>query len=456
MNHQNKMGTMPISKLIWNISLPIIASMLVQALYNIVDSIFVSHISESALAAVSLAFPAQQLIIAVAAGTGVGISSLLGRALGAGNQRRANEVARHGIFLAIASAVVFCILALCFSRIFFSFQTDVAEIVEQGNLYLRIVCCGSAGIFLEITFERLLQSTGRSILSMYTQGVGTILNIILDPVFIFVLDMGVTGAAVATIIGQTCSAVLAIYLCRTKNKEIQICFRGFRPNWRLIGNIYIIGIPSIIMMAISSVMVFVMNKILIALHSAKETAATMFGVYFKLNSFVFMPIFGLNTGIISIISYNYGARKRKRMLETIHRSTLYAVIVMTIGTIIFEAFPHVLLGMFQANDTMLQVGVPALRIIGLSFPIAGMSILLSGAFQAVGKSVYSMIASIVRQLLLLLPAALVLALIGRSVGNDDLVWWSFPISETISFFITLLFYRRMRRTIIDTLPEEKN
>ncbi len=455
MTNQNKLGTMPISKLIWNMSLPIIASMLVQALYNIVDSIFVSRISESALTAVSLTFPAQQLIIAVAAGTGVGISALIGRALGAGNQRRANEVARNGIFLAVASAVVFCILTLCFSHVFFTAQTTVPEIVEQGNLYLLIVCCGSVGIFLEITFERLLQATGRSILSMYTQGVGTIINIILDPICIFVLDLGVVGAAVATITGQLCSAALAIYLCRTKNKEIHISFRGFRPNWQLIGNIYVIGIPSIIMMAISSVMVFVMNKILIALHSAKETAATMFGVYFKLNSFIFMPIFGLNTGIISIISYNYGAGKRKRMLETIHRSTLYAVIVMAVGTIIFETIPAVLLGMFKANDIMLQVGIPALRIIGLSFPFAGMGILLSGAFQAVGKSIYSMLTSIVRQLLVLLPAALVLALIGRSVGNADLVWWSFPISETASLVMTLLFYRRMRRTIIDTMPEDE-
>ena len=454
MTNQNKLGTMPISKLIWNMSLPIIASMLVQALYNIVDSVFVSRISETALAAVSLTFPAQQLIIAVAAGTGVGISALLGRALGAGNQHRANDVARNGIFLAVASAVAFCILALCFSHVFFSAQTTVPEIVEQGNIYLLIVCCGSVGIFLEITFERLLQATGRSILSMYTQGVGTIINIILDPVFIFVLDMGVVGAALATIIGQICSAVLAITLCHTKNKELQISFRGFRPNWQLIKNIYMIGIPSIIMMAISSVMVFVMNKILIALHSAKETAATMFGVYFKLNSFVFMPIFGLNTGIISIISYNYGAGKRKRMLETIHRSTLYAVIVMTVGTIIFEAFPHVLLGMFEASDTMLEVGIPALRIIGLSFPMAGMCILLGGAFQAVGKSVYSMLTSIVRQLLVLLPAALVLALIGRSIGNDNLVWWSFPIAEVVSLVMTLLLYRRLRRTIIDNVPEE--
>ncbi len=454
MNSDNKLGTMPISKLIWNMSLPIIASMLVQALYNIVDSIFVSHISESALTAVSLTFPAQQLIIAVAAGTGVGISALLGRSLGAGNHRRANEVANNGVFLAIASAVVFCLLALCFSRVFFTAQTVVPEIVEQGNLYLLIVCCGSVGIFLEITFERLLQATGRSILSMYTQGVGTIINIILDPVFIFVLDMGVVGAAVATIIGQMCSAALAIFLCRTKNKELHISLRGFRPNWSLIGNIYRIGIPSIIMMAISSVMVFVMNKILIALHSAKETAATMFGVYFKLNSFVFMPIFGLNTGIISIISYNYGAGKRKRMLETIHRSTLYAVIVMTVGTVIFETIPAVLLGMFEATDTMLQVGVPALRIIGLSFPMAGVCILLSGAFQAVGKSVYSMLASIVRQLLVLLPAALVLALLGRSLGNDDLVWWSFPIAEIASLVMTLLFYHRLRRKIIDNVPEE--
>ena len=454
MNQENKLGTMPISRLIWNVSLPIIASMLVQALYNIIDSIFVSYISESALAAVGLTFPTQQLIIAVAAGTATGISALMGRALGAGNQKRANEVATNGIFLALMSGLVFCLVGIFGSHAFFAAQTNVADIVDQGTLYMTIVCIGSVGICCEITYERLLQSTGRSILSMCTQGFGTIINLVLDPIFIFVLDMGVAGAALATITGQIGSALLAVYLNNTKNKEIHISFRRFRPNGKLIRSIYAIGIPSIIMISIASVMVFFMNKILISFHSAKETAATMFGVYFKVNSFIFMPIFGLNTGIISIIAYNYGAREKQRMEETIHRSVLYAVLIMIVGTIIFETVPHVLLQMFNATPTMLAVGIPALRIIGLSFPMAGAGILLSGAFQAVGKSVYSMIVSIIRQLVVLLPVALVLALIGRANGMDDLVWWSFPISEAVSFITSGCFYFRLHRKIISQIDSE--
>lgn len=455
MDQENKLGTMPVSKLIWNVSLPIIASMLVQALYNIIDSIFVSHISENALAAVGLTFPTQQLIISVAAGTAVGISALMGRSLGAGNIKRANQVANNGVFLALMSGLVFCLLGLTFSHTFFAAQTTVSEIVDLGTTYMTIVCVGSVGICVEITFERLLQSTGRSILSMYTQGFGAIVNLILDPIFIFALDLGVAGAALATITGQIGSALLAVYLNHTKNKEIHLSLRGFRPNGQLIRSIYAIGVPSIIMMAIASVMVFFMNKILIAFHPARETAATMFGVYFKLNSFVFMPIFGLNTGVISIIAYNYGARKRKRMEETIHRSVTYAVLIMCLGMIIFELAPHVLLHLFNSTDTMLTVGIPALRIIGLSFPMAGMGILLSGAFQAVGKSVYSMITSIIRQLVVLLPAALVLVLIGREVNNATLVWWSFPIAEVASLLTTLCFYFRLHRTIISKMELEE-
>ncbi len=456
MDKENKLGTMPVSKLIWNVSLPIIASMLVQALYNIIDSIFVSHISENALAAVGLTFPMQQLIISVAAGTAVGISALMGRSLGAGNTKRANQVADNGIFLALMSGLVFCLLGLLFSHTFFAAQTKVTEIVDLGTTYMTIICIGSVGICVEITFERLLQSTGRSILSMYTQGFGTIINLVLDPIFIFTLDMGVAGAALATITGQIGSALLALYLNHAKNKEIHLSFRHFRPNGQLIRSIYAIGVPSIIMMAIASVMVFFMNKILIVFHSAKETAATMFGVYFKLNSFIFMPIFGLNTGVISIIAYNYGARKRERMEETIRRSVTYAVIIMCVGTAIFEFAPAMLLHMFNATDTMLAVGIPALRIIGLGFPLAGIGILLSGAFQAVGKSVYSMITSIIRQLVVLLPAALVLALIGRSVGNDDLVWWCFPISEIASLLTTLFFYFRLHRIILSKMELEES
>ena len=450
---ENKLGVMPINKLVWNMSLPIIVSMLVQALYNIVDSIFVAMISEQALTAVSLAFPAQQLIISLASGTAVGVNALLGHALGAGNRKRANDVACNGLFLAIASSLLCFVLVALFSNIFFSSQTQVQEIIDMGNDYLRIVGCLSFGIFIQITFERLLQATGRSVLSMLVQGTGAVINIILDPVFIFIFDMGVAGAAWATVIGQICGAILAIFLNHTKNHDVQLNFRGFRPNGHIIGGIYAIGLPSVIMMAIGSVMTFLMNKILIAYHVGKETAATVFGVYFKINSFIFMPVFGLNNGSVSILAYNFGARKRARMMETIKRVCLYALIIMVAGTIIFLTVPHLLLQMFNANDTMIAVGVPALRIISLSFPIAAICIAMGGAFQATGRSVYSMVVSFVRQLIFLIPAAFVLALIGQNTGNSDLVWWSYPIAEIVSLAVTLLFYFRLNRTILSKLPD---
>lgn len=451
--NENKLGVMPINKLIWNMSLPIIASMLVQALYNIVDSIFVAQISEQALTAVSLAFPAQQLIISLASGTAVGVNALLGHALGAGNRKRANDVACNGLFLAVSSSIVCLVLVALFSNTFFSAQTKVQEIIDMGNDYLRIVGCLSMGIFIQITFERILQGTGRSILSMITQGVGAIVNIILDPVFIFVLDLGVAGAAWATVIGQVCGAALAVFLNHHYNKDIHLDFRGFLPNGHIIGGIYAIGIPSVIMMAIGSVMTFLMNKILITYHEAKETAATAFGIYFKLNSFIFMPIFGLNNGSVSILAYNFGARKRQRMTECIKRVCLYALCIMTLGTIIFQAIPHTLLRLFDATETMLAVGTPALRIISLSFPIAAFCIALGGAFQATGKSVYSMIVSFIRQLIFLIPAAFVLALLGQRIGNSNLVWWSYPIAEVVALIITTAYYLRLNRRLLSKLPD---
>ena len=449
---ENKLGVMPINKLIWNMSLPIIASMLVQALYNIVDSIFVSMISEQALTAVSLAFPAQQLIISLASGTAVGVNALLGHALGAGNRKRANDVACNGLFLAVASSLACLVLVALFSNTFFSSQTQVQEIIDMGNDYLRIVGCLSFGIFVQITFERLLQGTGRSVLSMLTQGTGAIINIILDPIFIFVFDLGVAGAAWATVIGQICGAILAIFLNHTKNPDIHLNFRGFRPNGHIIGGIYAIGIPSVIMMAIGSVMTFLMNKILITYHEAKETAATAFGIYFKLNSFIFMPVFGLNNGSVSILAYNYGARKRQRITDCIKRVSLYALCIMTAGTLLFQTIPQILLRLFNATDTLISVGVPALRIISLSFPIAAICIALGGAFQATGKSIYSMLVSFVRQLIFLIPAAFVLALIGRNTGNSNLVWWSYPIAEVVSLAISLFFYLRLHRNLLSKLP----
>ena len=453
MQSQNKLGTMPISKLIWNMSLPIIASMLVQALYNIVDSVFVSRVSEQALTAVSLAFPAQNLMIGLATGTAVGVNALMGRALGAGMRERADQVANNGVFLAVVGFVISAVLGLTCSDLFFRSQTQVESIIRMGNDYLRIVTVGSLGMFCQIMYERLLQGTGRSLLSMYTQGLGAIINIALDPVFIFVLDMGVAGAAVATIIGQLCGCALAIWFNHRKNTDITLSLRGFRPDWRLIGEIYAIGLPSVIMVAIGSVMTFLMNKILIVYHSAHETAATAFGVYFKLNSFIFMPIFGMNNGVIPIVAFNYGAQNRRRMVETIKRGTLYASCIMVFGTVLFQLIPGPLLKIFDATDTMLTVGIPALRIISLSFCTAGACIALGSSFQALGKSIYSMITSIVRQLVFLVPIAYVLARYGASVGNDDLVWWCYPIAEVFSLTLTLLFFRHVYRTMIARIPE---
>ncbi len=450
---ENKLGVMPISKLIWNMSLPIIVSMLVSALYNIVDSVFVSRVSEQALTAVSLAFPAQNLMIGLATGTAVGVNALMGRALGAGDRKRADRVANNGVFLAVVGFAISAILGLTCSDLFFRSQTDIESIVQMGNDYLRIVTVGSLAMFCQIMYERLLQGTGRSILSMYTQGLGAIVNIVLDPVFIFALDMGVAGAAIATVIGQVCGCGLAIWFNHKKNTDITLSLRGFRPDIRLIGEIYAIGLPSVIMVAIGSVMTFLMNKILITYHEAHETAATAFGVYFKLNSFIFMPVFGLNNGVVPIVAYNYGAQNRRRMVETIKRGALYASCIMILGTILFWSIPGTLLKIFDASDTLLSVGVPALRIISLSFCMAGACIALGSSFQALGKSLYSMITSIVRQLVFLIPIAYVLARYGASVGNSNLVWWSYPAAEVASLLLTLFFFRHVYKTVIAPIPE---
>jgi len=450
---ENKLGVMPIKKLIWNMSLPIMASMLVQALYNIVDSMFVSWVSQDALTAVSLAFSAQQLMIGLATGTAVGVNSLMGRALGAGNQERADKVAINGVFLALVGAIVIAVLGLSFSNALFSFQTDNQDIIRYGNEYLEVICGLSFALFGQVMFERLLQGTGRSIYSMYTQGLGAIINLILDPVFIFVLDMGVRGAAIATIIGQFCAMCLAFYFNRTKNTDIHLHFKGFRPNWKVIGGIYAIGLPSAVMMVVASFMTFAMNKILIVYHVAHETAATAFGVYFKLNSFIFMPVFGMNNGIVPIVAYNYGAQNRARMTEAIKRSVLYACTMMFVGMAIFHTIPQVLLRIFKAGDELMAVGIPCLRIISISFSIAGACIALITSFQALGKSLNSLLISFVRQLIVLVPSAFLLARYGAAVGNNDLVWWSFPIAEVVALAITLLLFRRLYRSIIAPLPE---
>ena len=453
LQQENKMGVMPVGRLILNMSLPMILSMLVQALYNIVDSVYVSRVSEAALTAVSLSFPAQNLMIGLATGTGVGVNALLSRALGAKDSDRANRVAENGVFLALVGYAVFLIFGLFASRAFIAAQTSQPEIIQYGEDYLSVVCCLSFGLFGQVMFERLMQATGRTIYTMYTQGVGAIINIILDPIFIFNFGMGVKGAAIATVIGQIVAFILAAVINHHKNHDVKLKLREFRPSGEIIGHIYSIGFPSVIMMAIGSVMTFLMNKILILYTTGKETSATVFGVYFKLNSFVFMPVFGLNNGVIPIIGYNYGARNRLRMLQTVKYALLFAFGFMLVGTVIFLAFPNVLLNLFDATEMMLVIGVPALRIIASTFIVAGVCIALGSVFQALGYGIYSMLVSLARQLLVLLPAAWILARLGQSVGNDNLVWLSFPIAELVSLAVTLLLFGRLYRKVIRELPD---
>ncbi|MBQ9950731.1 MAG: MATE family efflux transporter [Clostridia bacterium] len=450
---ENKMGVMPIGRLILNMSLPMMISMLVQAMYNIVDSIYVSRVSEAALTAVSLAFPAQNLMIGLGTGTAVGVNALLSRALGAGDRERANKVAENGVFLALVAYVLFALFGLFGSRIFMSAQTANEEIIQGGADYLSIVCCLSFGVYGQIMFERLMQSTGRTIYTMFTQGIGAIINIILDPIFIFTFGMGVRGAAVATVVGQIIAFGIAVVLNHLKNPDVRLSLRKFRPDVRLIGQIYAIGIPSVIMVGIGSIMTFLMNIILITYTAGKETSATVFGVYFKLNSFAFMPVFGLNNGVIPIIAYNYGAKNRHRMTKAVKVALCYALGFMLLGTVLFMAAPHILLGMFDANEAMLSIGVPALRIIATTFPVAAVCIVLGSVFQALGFGTYSMLTSMARQLLVLVPSAWLLARLGQSVGNDSLVWWSYPIAEVASAAVTAILFIRLYKNIISKVPE---
>lgn len=451
---ENKMGTMPVGKLLFNMSLPMMVSMLVQALYNIVDSIFVAKLSENALTAVSLAFPLQTLLIAVATGTGVGMNALLSKSLGEHDFKKANKIADNGIFLYVLSYIVFLILGFTVVKPFYASQIGSAdvEIMELGIDYLSTVMILSFGLFGQIFFERLLTSTGRTIFSMTSQLCGAITNIILDPILIFGLlgapKMGVTGAALATVIGQCVAGIIACVCNHKFNHEVSLNIKGFRPDWTLIGHIYAIGIPSIIMQSIGSVMTYCMNRILIEFSS---TATAVFGVYFKLQSFFFMPVFGLNNGITPIIAYNYGAKQRKRMLKTIKLSLIVAFCLTFIGFLSFEAIPQVLLDMFNASEDMLTIGVPALRIIGIHYLIAWFCIVIGTVFQALGKAVFSMIVSIMRQLVVLIPAAYILA----KLDGLHAVWWSFPIAEVISLLVTLFFFIKIYREIISKFPEGK-
>jgi putative MATE family efflux protein len=449
---ENKMGTMSIGKLVFNMSLPMMVSMLVQALYNIVDSIFVAKLSENALTAVSLAFPLQTLLIAVGTGTGVGMNALLSKSLGEKNFKKANKTATNAAFIYAFSYIVFLILGFTIVKPFYRSQVGSAdaEIMTMGVDYLSTVMIFSFGIFTQVFFERLLTSTGRTIFSMISQLSGALTNIILDPILIFGMfgfpKMGVTGAAVATVIGQ-CVAGIVAGTCNHKfNHEVKFEFKGFRPDLKIIGTIYAVGIPSIIMQSIGSIMTYCMNRILIEFSS---TATAVFGVYFKLQSFFFMPVFGLNNGITPIIAYNYGARQRKRMTKTIKLSLFVAFCLTFIGFVLFESIPQVLLGMFSASDDLLKIGIPALRTIGVHYLIAWYCIIVGTVFQALGKAIFSMVVSIMRQLVVLIPAAYLLA----KFGGLHMVWWSFPIAEIMSFIVSTAFLIRIWRTVIKDIPE---
>ncbi len=452
---ENKMGTMPINRLVLSMSLPMMVSMLVQALYNVVDTMFVSmmtdpgieKLGQQMLTAVSIAFPMQMLMIAVAGGTMVGVNALLSKRLGEKDIEGANKIANNGIFLSLCSTLLFVILGIFAAPAFISFQTDNEVIAKGATVYLQIVTCASFGLFAQFIFERLLQSTGKTVLSMVTQGVGAIINIIFDPILIFgvpvlgIPAMGIAGAATATVVGQIVAAALGLILNMKLNREITVNPIKYRPNLPSIGAIYKIGVPSIIMQSIGSVLVTGMNNILLGF---SETATAVFGVYFKLQSFIFMPVFGLNNGVVPIIAYNFGARKRERMMKTIKVSCIYAVAIMCVGIIVMQIIPDKLLMIFNADADMISIGVPALRIICTSYLFAGFCITVGSVFQALGNGFYSMVVSVVRQLVVLLPVAYLLSL----GGNLNLVWLSYPIAEFASVILSTFFLIRIYKKVI--------
>lgn len=446
---ENKMGTMPVKQLIIAMSLPMMISMLVQALYNVVDSIFVAQIEEDALTAVTLAFPMQNLMIAVGAGTGVGINALLSKALGEKRFDKSDAAANTGIFLSFLNFIAFLVIGFLLSEPFIRTQTADPKIIAYGTTYLRICCCMSVGVFFQITFERLLQSTGRTFYSMISQLTGAVINIIMDPIVIFGLlgcpKMGVAGAAYATVLGQVVASFLGLYMNLKVNKDITISLKEIlRPERDIIKAIYAVGVPSILMMSIGSLMTYLMNRILIVFST---TTAAVFGVYFKLQSFFFMPVFGLNNGLIPVLAYNYGARNKERISESLKFAMMLAVVIMLVGMIVFEVIPGQLLGMFNASDDMKQIGIPALRIICLSFPLAGFSIAMGSIFQAFSESIYSLIISIGRQLVVLIPIAWLLSL----TGNVNLVWWAFPVAELVSLVLSVFFFKRLYFRTVKTL-----
>ncbi len=451
----NKMRTMPIGKLLFNMALPLALSMLVQALYNVVDSIYVSRISESAVTALSLAFPVQHLIIGFATGIGVGMNSLLSKSLGENNRQRVNQAAGNGIFLMLIAVVLFMIFGFVGARPFFSVQSSVEETVNGGTDYLTICCVFCVGLFVEVLGERMLQASGRTVFTLFTQGTGAVVNIILDPVFIFgvpalgIPALGMAGAAIATVIGQWIAAILAVIFNLTNNPDVQFGLRFIRPDLKVLRKMLSVGIPSIIMMAIGSVMTFSMNGIFQSFKDYGETATGVFGVYFKLQSFVFMPVLGINNASISILAYNYGARLPARITKNLKCALTAALTIMLVGLAVFQLAPTVLLGLFEPTEEFLRLGISALRIVSLGFPFAAVSIALSASFQAMGVGIYATITSLGRQLVVLVPVAYFLSL----TGDVHLVWWAFAVAEMVCMVLTVLLYGRIYRNKIKPLYE---
>lgn len=450
---ENKMRTKPAGRLLFTMALPLILSMLVQAVYNVVDSVYVSQISESAVTALSLAFPVQNLLIGCALGVAVGVNSLLSKSLGEGNRDHANIAAGNGIFLAAIVMVVFMVFGILGSRPYYTIQSTVTETIEGGTSYVYICCLFCGGLLIEVLGERLLQATGRTIYTLFTQGTGAILNIILDPVFIFgfeplgIAPMGVAGAAVATVIGQWLAGIMAVIFNLKCNKEVQFGLKYIRPHDKVMKLILAVGIPSMVMMAIGSVMNFAMNQILLGFTQYGETPAAVFGVYFKLQSFVFMPVFGLNNAAITLIAYNYGARLPQRITKVLKASVSGAFVFMVLGTLLFQFFPNLLLMPFDPSPDFMDMGMTALRVISFHFPLAAIGIALSASFQGLGNGSYSTIISLCRQLIVLVPVTYVLSL----SGNIHLVWWSFLISESVSLLLTVYFYRRIYKSLIQPM-----
>jgi len=455
---ENKMGTMPVGRLLFTMALPLAISMLVQAFYNVVDSFYVSRVSESAVTALGLAFPIQNLMIGCSTGIGVGMNALLSKSLGEGNQKLANRTAGNGIFLALCCCAAFMIFGMVGAESYYAMQSDVAETIQGGAAYISICSVFCLGIFVEILGERLLQASGRTVYTLFTQGFGAVLNIILDPVFIFgfeplgIAPMGIAGAAVATVIGQWVAAIMGIIFNLTKNPDVQLKLRNLRPQAAVVGKILSVGIPSIIMMAIGSVMNFGMNQIFMGFKEYGETATGVFGIYFKLQSFVLMPLFGINNAAIPIIAFNYGARNPQRITTTLKCSICAAATIMLVGLGVFQLFPDQLLGIFEPSETFMAIGRSALRIVSIHFPIAAAGISLGASFQALGNGIYSTITSLCRQLLALLPAAFLLSL----TGNVHAVWWAFPIAEVVSLTVTLLLFSRIYKQKILPLKEPNN